>query len=94
MSTFTESKNALDEIASRIAGCQAKYNNLGPAMQSCIDNLNAITTDHADVITTLNTYAGSDEAWLNLVAEKSNMQTDFVALRTVIEALKAFYDAQ
>lgn len=92
MSTYTQSRNALDEIAARVAGCQNKYDNYGSSIQSCIDTLNAIVTDYADVIATLNAYAGSDEAWLNLVAERANMQADFLALRTDLEALQTAYN--
>ena len=93
MATYTESKNALDEIAATVAGGQAKFNNFGNVMTNAIASLNAIPTDNSDVISTLNTYAGADPAWLNLVAEKNNMVADFVSLRNDFTALQTAYNA-
>ena len=93
MATYTESKDAMDDIAGRVVVADKKFINIGGAIDNIIANIDEITVKHADAIAELTNYVGSDVAWNNLKAEKDNMTPDFVATKNKYVSLKAAYDA-
>ena len=93
MATYTESKDAMDDIAGRVVVADKKFINIGGAIDNIITNIDEITVIHADAIAELTNYVGSDPAWVNLKAEKDNMTPDFLATKNKYIALKAAYDA-
>lgn len=89
MATTSEVKSGLDVSASIVA----EQRDIVDKAQSNADlgtaALAAITTDYADVIATIDAYAGSDVFETLTQAEKAKLQTEFTALKGDADAIVA-----
>jgi len=89
MATISEVKQGLDEIAASIRAVQKRFADAKASIQAGSDALGNIPTKYSDVIATINGFA-PDGAFETLAKdEKAKLQTEFVALKAIIDALIA-----
>jgi uncharacterized protein involved in exopolysaccharide biosynthesis len=91
MATYTEVKRSLDDIAQIINTERQSFASAKARIQTGSANLNAITTQYADVITTIDAYTGTDAAETLAQAEKAKLAAEFTELKGEIDALIASF---
>ena len=91
MATASEIKAGLDDIASRIRDARAVMMKVKSNAQGASDSLNAILTDFADVIATIDAIpANTTDNFERLVkAEKAKLATEFTALKGKADTVAA-----
>ena len=91
MATASEIKSGMDDIAVRIAEQRAVVNKAKSNAQIASDALAAIVTDYADVITTIDAFAGNSTDYFERLAkaEKAKLQAEFVAHKAQADAIVA-----
>lgn len=85
MSTTSEVKAVLDSIATIIAGSAQKQAQAKAALLAARNQLVAIPTQYAGVVTTIDGYAPSGAFETLAKDEKARLQTEFTALRSALE---------
>lgn len=96
MATFTETKATLDEIAVRSEANRKRLENARTQIAQAEADLLAMQTAYSAFATQLDADAAAnpaDDAWQTALAEKDQMQSDFIALKNRSTALLAAYDA-
>ena len=89
MATISEVKQGLDEIAAKIRAVQKRYADAKSSIQAGSTALGSIQTDYADIITEINGYTPTGAFETLAKDEKGKLQTEFVALKAVIDAIIA-----
>lgn len=89
MSTTSEVKGGLDEIAAIISSQRAIIDKAKANAGIVSANLAAITTDYADVISTIDGYVGSDVFETLAQDEKTKLVAEFAALKAEADAIVA-----
>lgn len=91
MSTSSQVKAALDEIASLIREQRAVMEKVKSNAALASAALAAITTDYADVIATIDAYAAGSADYFERLskAEKAKLATEFTALKADADAVAA-----
>ena len=88
MATTSEVKAGLDDdISSIIRTCNSKFIASKTTIQSLYNELVAIPTTFADVLSTINVYGNIDAFEALCKAEKAKLTTEFIALRDQINEL-------
>lgn len=94
--TFTEAKVLLDEIAQRTTTNSKRIAQAGAQLSAAQGDLAAMQTAYSAQVTEINAQVAAnpdDPAWQALGAERTQLQSDFVALKTTVDAKKAAFDA-
>ena len=82
--TFTEAKNALDEIAARETAASKRLDNAKADIAAALADLTAMATDYSTIIGDIDAAVvanPTNTAWLNAQAEKNQMVSDFQAAK-------------
>lgn len=90
MATFTETKATLDEIAQRSEANRKRIEQAKGQITQALSDLNSMNTAYSAFVTQLNADAAanpSDAAWINALAEKNELVSDFQALKTRAESI-------
>jgi len=90
MTTYTEVKKTLDEIAERSTQNSKRVAQAKAMLQQAQTDLTAMQTAYGTIIADLNQVAldnPADPAWQAAKAEKDQMVADFQALKAEIDAL-------
>ena len=87
MATTSEVKAGLDSIAESIASVRSRFAASKVAIQNNSGTLGSIPTKWADVIATIDGYAGSDPFEALAQDEKAKLATEFSALKAEIDAV-------
>jgi len=90
MATYTEVKQALDEIAGRTTQNSKRVAQAKAQLQQAQTDLAAMQTAYSPIVADLNQAAidnPSDPAWQAAKAEKDQMVADFQALKATVDAL-------
>ena len=91
MATTTEVKKSLDDIATIIVTERQAFANAKARIQAASANLNAITTQYAAVISTIDAYVPSGAFETLAQDEKARLATEFTALKASIDTLIASF---
>jgi len=90
MATYTEVKQALDEIAERTVRNQQRTTQATDLLVQVQTDLQTMTTAYTTLISELNAEAlanPDDMAWQTAKAEKDRLVADFQAFKTTVDAL-------
>ena len=91
MTSFTETKSTLDDIAVRSEANRKRIEQAKAQIDAAEADLIAMQTAYVPFATQLNTDAAanaSDSAWQGALAQKDQMQADFVALKNRATTIK------
>ena len=91
MATYTQVKRALDDIAQIINTERQAFANAKARIQAASGTLGGVPAQYSDVLATIDGYTGSDVAETLAQAEKAKLTTEFVALKSDIDALIASF---
>lgn len=86
MAEYSEVKAALDDIAGKIATARVQRARCISQLSEQAAILGDLPTQYADVIITINNYGDTDEAETFAKAEKAKLQTEFLALKALLDA--------
>ena len=90
--SYTESEHNLAEAAKDVTDAQEYLDRLGVNLNQAIDRLNALPTKYSETLSEIVANQSVDGAWGILNARRVNIVTDYQALQSQLEALKAQYD--
>ena len=96
MATFADVKHKLDEIAEQIRNRQSGINQARSKIDTTVESLTSMVSVYADVISEIEAQATANptnQAWQLAKSEKDILVSEFQALKTTAEALKAAMDA-
>lgn len=85
MASFTDTKDKLDEIASRSVANRKRLEQAKALINAAVADLTAMGNAYTGFATQLDTDAAAnagDNAWQGALAEKNQMLPDFQALKT------------
>jgi hypothetical protein len=89
MATTSQIKNGLDIISERIQDARAVVDKSKSNALLASNSLAALATTHADVLSTIDGYVGSDADEALYKAEKASLTAEFTALKAVADAIVA-----
>lgn len=89
MASTSQVASGLDSVAARIANQRAAALAAVKSAQAVVAALNAIPTDYADLITTINGYGTTDAFEAFSKAELAKLTAEFGALLTAAETIAA-----
>lgn len=86
MATTSEVKSGLQSISDIIAGANSGFTQAITKILALRNQLNDIPTQYSDVISTVDGYTPTGAFETLAKDEKTKLQTEFVALRTMLES--------
>jgi len=89
MATASEVNVGLRKIASEIDDVRTRFERSKSRIIDGANMLGAIPTDNADVLSTIDGYAGEDASEMYAQSEKARLTAEFIALKNSIDALIA-----
>ena len=86
MAEYSEVKAALDDIAVQIANARLVRARCLSQLSAASAVLGNLPTQYADVVTTINAYGTTNAAENFAKEEKAKLQTEFLALKALLDA--------
>lgn len=90
MATYTEVKQALDEIAERTTQNSKRVDQAKQLLSVAQSDLSAMQTAYASIVSEINAAATANPAnaaWQTAKAEKDQMVADFQSLKATVDSL-------